>query len=153
MSIIQLHIQPTETSVMAYAMDAVRATRSTQQMSLDFDQKSLQVVDFVLGEWKRLGAPIDQINKSLYAFGSYVGETVRRLQPGAVWHKPAETGEAVTALATLPFLAIKLADGRLYRPINHAFLIMSRAQMEPNFWLAVPRLLNAHQPVTPAVVA
>ncbi len=140
MSVIQLNLQPTESSVMGYAMDAVRATRATQQMSLNFDLASLQIVDFVLGEWKQLGAPIDQINKSLFAFGSYVGETVKRLAPGAGWHKPEGNDERVVALATLPLLAVKLADGQIYRPINHAFLIMSRENMAPNFWEVVKRL-------------
>jgi len=142
MSVIDLQIQPTQTSVKAYAEDAVRATRATQNMTLDYSLSTLQVVDFVLDEWKRLGAPLDQINKSLYAFGSYVGETVKRLQAGAEWFKPEEAEVDAQRLANLPFLALRLADGQLYRPINHAFLIMATKPMEANVWKVTRRLLK-----------
>lgn len=142
MRLIQLNIQPTEESVQAYAEDAIRATRATHRMALDYSLGKLQVVDLVLGEWKRLGAPLDQINKALFGFGSYVGETIRRVQPDAAWFRPEAPDEAVQQLSNLPFLALKLTDGKVYRPINHAFLIMDSKAMEPNFTQVVRRLLG-----------
>lgn len=144
MSVIQFHPQPTEASVRAYARDAVRAMRTIEDTGLDYGMATLPLLDSVLDQWKGLGAPLAQINQSLYAIGSYVGETVKRHEAGADWFKPDDVDPDVEALrlANLPFLALRLAGGQVYRPINHAFLIMATAPMTANFHKVVERLLK-----------
>lgn len=144
----ELGIQPTGTSVRTYAEDAVRAARAIRDEELDFDLAGLAVVDRILADWKGQAVPLDRINKSLYALGSYVGETVMRLQPGATWFKPEPAGDEAARLANLPFLAIRLADARVYRPINHAFLIMALRPMDANVRQVIERLLTAEKPET-----
>jgi hypothetical protein len=125
MAMIQLNIAPTPLSVQGYAGDAVKQMHKVYGFDLDYSVESLRFVDQVLQEWRAGGAPIEAVTKSLYALGSYAGETLRRRIP-AHWIEPPEeqTGE----LNSL-FVFIELADGREWRPIAIAFnALMSGAE-------------------------
>jgi hypothetical protein len=123
MSGIPLHFQPSLDTVQAYAEDAVRLVRQHYNFDISNYQPSrLELVDFILAEWKAGGASVNQVGKSMYVFGSYAGEVLRKMEPGQ-WFKPEETDDPENFL-NYPFLAVKLPDGRIWKPINLAFQFM-----------------------------
>jgi hypothetical protein len=123
MSGIPLHFQPSIDSVRGYAEDAVRLVKQHYNLDLsNYRLSQLELVDFVLNEWKTGGANINQVGKSMYAFGAYAGEVLRNAEPGR-WFKPEGTDNPDNFL-DYPFLAVKLLDGRIWKPINLAFQFM-----------------------------
>jgi hypothetical protein len=140
---IRLDIAPAPGSVQAYAEDAVRNTLRMYKVHLDYSPQSLQYLDSILEEWKKQGAPLDQITKSLYAFGSYAGEVLLGALSGT-WYQP-EAGEGGGILADLPFLAVRLDEGLVWKPINLAFLVIG--EDGHSFFRLFMTLLNEADPV------
>ena len=116
-------IAPGPDTVREYAEDAVRNMLHMYKIQLDYSPQSLRYVDAVLRAWKSGGASLEQITKSLYAFGSYAGEVVLRAAPGR-WVEPSET-KAGGSLEELPFFAVRLDEGSIWKPINLAFVVMT----------------------------
>lgn len=137
---IPLHFQPSVETVQGYAEDAVRLTLEQYRMDLSkYDLASLERVDFVLNEWRHAGADINQIGKSMYAFGAFAGEVLRNLEPGR-WFKPT-TEENPDDFLEYPFLAVRLLDGREWKPINLGFA-MFRSKELVNLRGALEELLS-----------
>ncbi|GAB1596488.1 hypothetical protein [Lysobacter claricitrinus] len=105
---LRLDIAPAPETVRDYAEDAVRNMQAMYGVRLDYSVASLAHVDRVLAEWRDGGAPVEAINKSLYAFGSYAGEVLREQEPGR-WVEPPRADHG--NLDTL-FLFVRLFDGR-----------------------------------------
>lgn len=105
---LRLDIAPAAETARDYAEDAVRNMLKMYGVRLDYTVDSLRHVDRVLAEWRDGGAPLEAINKSLYAFGSYAGEVLREQEPGR-WIAPPEAQHG--SLDTL-FLFVRLFDGR-----------------------------------------
>ena len=125
---IPLHFQPSTETVQGYADDAVRLMLTQYRMDLSkYDLVSLERVDFILNEWRHSGAELNQIGKSMYAFGSFAGEVLRKLEPSQ-WFKP-RTDEDPDNFFEYPFLAIRLHDGRIWRPINLGFEMFSSNEL------------------------
>ena len=116
-------IAPGPGTVREYAEDAVKSMLRMYKVQLDYSPQSLRHVDAVLGDWKSKGAPLEQIIKSLYAFGSYAGEVMLRAAPGR-WVESKEA-KASGSLEELPFLAVHLDGGLTWKPINLAFALMT----------------------------
>jgi len=104
-----------------------------------YDLASLERVDFVLNEWKHGGANINQIGKSMYAFGAFAGEVLRNLEPGR-WFEPT-TEEDPDNFLVYPFLAVRLLDGREWKPINIGFAMFVSDGLV-NFRGALEQLLS-----------
>jgi len=124
MSGIPLHFQPSVESVRGYADDTVRLMKQQYNFDLsDYRASRLETVDFVMNQWKAGGANVNQVGKSMYAFGAYAGEVLRNTEPGR-WFKPEGT-ESPDDFFDYPFLAVRLLDGRVWKPINLAFHFMA----------------------------
>ena len=120
---IPLHFQPSQETVRDYAEDAVRLTMQNYQLDLSrYQPEGLDHVDKILDAWKAGGATVNQVGKSMYTFGAYAGEVLRNLEPGK-WFKP-DDAENADDFGDYPFLAVRLFDGRVWRPVNLAFQIM-----------------------------
>ncbi|MGY4516765.1 hypothetical protein [Lysobacter sp. HA18] len=113
---LRLDIAPAPETVRDYAEDAVRNMQSVYGIRLDYSIASLMHVDRVLAEWREAGAPLQAINKSLYAFGSYAGEVLREQEPGRWTVPPKAQHGSVDSL----FLFVRLFDGREWPPIARA---------------------------------
>lgn len=137
---IPLHFQPSFETVQGYADDAVRLMLSQYRMDLSkYDLASLERIDFILNEWRYSGAELNQIGKSMYAFGSFAGEVLRKLESGQ-WFKP-NTNEASDDFFNYPFLAVKLNDGRIWKPINLGFEMFSSKELV-NFRGSLEKLIS-----------
>ena len=120
---MRLDIAPAPTTVAAYAQDTVRNMARVYKIELDWSIDSLAHVDRALAEWHAKGAPLDAVNKSLYAMGSYAGEVMLRHARGRWAAAPGRqdpSGDIDDA-----FLVVELEGGRRWAPIAlcvHALL-------------------------------
>ncbi|MDR2688621.1 MAG: hypothetical protein LBB76_02540 [Azoarcus sp.] len=95
------------------AVSIVRLARQHYDFDIASYQPSrLELVDFIINEWKNGGANVNPVGKSMYTFASYAGEVLRNMESGR-WFKPEETDNPE-----------KLLDGRIWKPINLAFQFM-----------------------------
>lgn len=80
---IPLHFQPSVETVDGYANDAIRMTQKIYAVDISsFAPSTLRRVDSVLEEWKTGGAKMEQVAKSIYAFGSFAGEVLLKARHG-----------------------------------------------------------------------
>lgn len=128
MSIIRLDIAPHLTTVKAYADDAVKNAKRVYDVDLDYSVQSLMFIDSLLKEWKKEGAPVDKVTKSLYSLGSYAGEVLLGVVAGR-WVMP-DASRDFGAIDEMPFLQVHLADGGIWRPINLVFEVMLEKDLE-----------------------
>lgn len=124
---LRLDIAPTPETARGYADDAVRNMQQVYGVMLDYSVDSLARVDRVLAEWRDAGAPMQAINKSLYAFGSYAGEVLREQEPGR-WIVPPHAPHG--DLDSL-FVFVRLFDGREWHPIARAVAWFADARATP----------------------
>lgn len=103
---IATHLAPDHASVKGYASDAIKNFRKLEKAELDYSLDSLRQIDALLLDWKRQGAPVSQINKSLFAMGSYAGETLLRLKARR-WQAASEETDSQRR-----FLYLRFDDGR-----------------------------------------
>lgn len=113
-----MHLAPDHASVKGYASDAIKNFRKLEKAELDYSLDSLRQIDALLLDWKRQGAPVSQINKSLFAMGSYAGETLLRLKAGR-WQAASEDTDSQRR-----FLYLRFDDGREWHPIYQVFAMM-----------------------------
>jgi hypothetical protein len=86
----------------------------------DFSLKSLQEIDRFFGDHSRDGKPTQagllsqEMGTRIFALGAYIGETIRRAQPKAVWQTDDRDpkGEMNVALV--------LPDGSMCWPVQRA---------------------------------
>lgn len=112
---MRLDIAPWHTTVAGYAQDTVRNMARVYKIDMDWSIDSLVHIDRALAEWHAKGAPLDAINKSLYAMGSYAGEVMLRHARGR-WIDPPGQDDKAGAIDDA-FLVLELADGRRWAPI------------------------------------
>jgi hypothetical protein len=112
---LRLSIAPRHETVADYAGDTVRLMASANKVTMDWSIESLVHIDRMLAAWHKAGAPIDKVNKSMYALGSYAGEVMLRHARGR-WIDPSNADEQVEELSNL-FLCVELEDGRRWAPI------------------------------------
>ncbi len=118
---IAMHLAPDHASVRGYADDAVKNFRKIENIELDYSLDSLKQIDDLLLDWKQRGAPLSQINKSLFAMGSYAGETLLKIKGGS-WQ--AASTQRDDDDAQRRFLYLRLNDGTEWFPIYQVFALM-----------------------------
>jgi len=111
---IRLDVAPDLSNVGEYAASAVDGMQTVYGIQMDYSVASLAHVDRALQEWRDGGAQLDTVAQSLYAFGSYAGEVMRRRLKRGDWTVPPK--ESYGNVDTL-FMFITLPDGREWRPI------------------------------------
>ena len=112
---LRLSIAPRHETVADYAGDTVRIMASAYKITMDWSIDSLLHIDRMLAAWHKAGAPLEKVNKSMYALGSYAGEVMLRHARGR-WIDPSNDDEQVEAMSDI-FLCIELEDGRRWAPI------------------------------------
>jgi hypothetical protein len=112
---MRLDIAPWHTTVAGYAQDTVRNMARVYKIDMDWSIDSLVHVDRALAEWHAKGAPLDAVNKSLYAMGSYAGEVMLRHARGR-WIDPPGQDDKTGAIDDA-FLVVELEGGRRWAPI------------------------------------
>jgi len=141
--LIPLHFQPSTETVRDYAGDAIENMRKMYGADLsDLSPASLRRIDSTLAEWKAGGAQTSQVAKSIYAFGSLAGEVLLKARSGT-WFKPDQPIDE-NDFYEYPFLAVRLSNGAIWRPITIGFQIMDG---EPNasYWKSFAELLSSAQ--------
>jgi hypothetical protein len=79
-----------EQMIATASANAVERARSRYGVTLDFSLDSIRLVDVLLAHVHQefVTAPeLVDINSLAFGFGSYIGETIRRNQPGCVWER------------------------------------------------------------------
>ena len=112
---LRLSIAPRPETVADYAADTVRIMASAYKIQMDGSVESLVHIDRMLAAWHKAGAPLEKVNKSMYALGSYAGEVMLRHARGR-WIDPSNDDEQVEDMADI-FLCVELEDGRRWAPI------------------------------------
>lgn len=137
---IPLHFQPSIETVDGYAGDAIRMTQKVYTVDISsFAPSTLRRVDSVLEEWKTGGAKMEQVAKSIYAFGSFAGEVLLKARHGE-WFKPDQPSNEEDFF-DYPFLAVRLRGGAVWRPINLGFQIMDSVP-NSSYWNSIVDLLG-----------
>lgn len=139
--LIPLHLQPSIQTVSDYAGDTIRIMKKMYGVDLsDFSPSTLRRIDSTLQEWKAGGAKTPQVSKSIYAFGAFAGSVLLKARSGE-WFKPAPPSNELD-FYEYPFLAVRLANGAVWRPITLGFQIM---EGEPNasYWKSFVDLLSS----------
>ena len=94
--------------------------RQLSDERLDFHPGSVRRADLLLGdlaaEAAQAGATVDDMFDTVFSFGAYLGETIRRAW-GGQWVDAAGT----PAAAVLSGPVLQLPDGRLCDPVGRCF--------------------------------
>ena len=112
---MRLDIAPGHATVAGYAQDTVRNMARVYKIDMDWSVDSLVHIDRALAEWHAKGAPLDAVNKSLYAMGSYAGEVMLRHARGR-WIDAPGHGDRSGAIDDA-FLVVELEGGARWAPI------------------------------------
>lgn len=112
---LDMRLAPALSTVTGYAGDVVRNMANVYKVEMDWSLESLAHIDRAIAAWHAGGAPLDQVNKSMYSMGSYAGQVLLRHARGR-WIEPPDSDEQVVEMAGL-FLRIELGDGRHWNPI------------------------------------
>ena len=112
---MRLDIAPGHTTVAGYAQDTVRNMARVYKIDMDWSVDSLVHIDRALAEWHAKGAPLEAVNKSLYAMGSYAGEVMLRHARGRWIDAPGQHDRH--GAIDDAFLVVELEGGRRWAPI------------------------------------
>lgn len=95
------------------AVAFVTRVTARNRLPLDYSERSLRVIDFLLDGLRKGGADRDRAGETLLELGAYVGEVLVR-RAGAVWvdfdaEQRAYFGQPV---------GVRLPDGRVWNPLG-----------------------------------
>ena len=118
---LQLDFMPDKAKQLAN--DAVKVVAQVSGQHLDYSPESLKIIDQVVLKFRKDGKTTGEINKTLVAFGCYVGEVmVRNL--GYKWENPDEKEMALGFDIT----GIRTTDGGLVNPVGKIFKLMKNGE-------------------------
>lgn len=105
--------RPRASEMRACAADFVARATARNRLPLDYSERSLRVVDFMIGGLRKGGADRERPHSVLFGLGAYVGEVLVR-RAGAVWmdfdvHQRAYFGQPV---------GVCMPDGRVWNPLG-----------------------------------
>jgi hypothetical protein len=95
------------------AADFVARVTARHRLPLDYSERSLRVVDFLVDGLRKGGAGRERVRETLFGLGAYVGEVLVR-RAGAVWvdfdaDQRAYFGQPV---------GVRMPDGRVWNPLG-----------------------------------
>ncbi|MFJ8794927.1 hypothetical protein [Streptomyces sp. NPDC102462] len=95
------------------AAEFVARVTARSRLPLDYSERSLRIVDFLLDGLRKGGAPRERNRETLLGLGAYVGEVLVR-RAGAVWvdldaEQRAYFGQDV---------GVRMPDGRIWNPLG-----------------------------------
>ncbi|MFJ9871112.1 hypothetical protein [Streptomyces sp. NPDC101165] len=111
-----------------------RATTRTR-LPLDYSERSLRVVDFLIDGLRKGGADRERARDALFGLGAYVGEVLVR-RAGAAWvdfdaEQRAYFGQPV---------GVRMPDGRVWNPLGRVlnrFEVGGPEDSLQTFWLTL----------------
>jgi hypothetical protein len=97
----------------SYAAAFVARATARNRLPLDYSERSLRVVDFLIDGLRKGGADRERAGETLLGLGAYVGEVLVR-RAGAVWvgfdaDQRAYFGQRV---------GVRMPDGRVWNPLG-----------------------------------
>ncbi len=114
---LRLKFPPTPTHAPQLADSIAEAARDISGVNLDYSRDSLPLVQQVLDGMRADELPLSAIAETLFCFGCYVGEVIRR-NTGATW--VAATGTPLEQYCSWP-LIIAFAPDDVCNPIGKVF--------------------------------
>jgi hypothetical protein len=96
-----------------YAAAVVTRVTARNRLPLDYSERSLRVVDFLIDGLRKGGTDRERVRSTLFRLGAYVGEVLVR-RAGAVWvdfdaEQCAYFGQPV---------GVRMPDGRVWNPLG-----------------------------------
>jgi hypothetical protein len=90
-------------------------TRATvrSRLPLDYSERSLRVVDFLIDGLRKGGADRERVRGALFGLGAYVGEVLVR-RAGAVW---VDFDDEQRVYFGQP-VGVRMPDGRVWNPLG-----------------------------------
>ncbi|RPF35798.1 hypothetical protein EDD92_5823 [Streptomyces sp. TLI_185] len=104
---------PSADEMRSYAAALVARVTARNRLPLDYSERSLRVVDFLIDGLRKGGADRERARETLYGLGAYLGEVLVR-RAGAVWvdfdaDQRAYFGQPV---------GVRMPDGRVWNPLG-----------------------------------
>ncbi|MFD5793296.1 hypothetical protein ACFWIO_07105 [Streptomyces diastatochromogenes] len=97
----------------ACAADFVARATARTRLPLDYSERSLRVVDFLIDGLRKGGADRERARGALFGMGAYVGEVLVR-RAGAVWVDFDADQRAYFGQPT----GVRMPDGRVWNPLG-----------------------------------
>ncbi|MEU6087599.1 hypothetical protein ABZ865_12445 [Streptomyces sp. NPDC047085] len=106
-------VRPYASEMRAYAAAFVARATARSRLPLDYSERSLRVVDFLIDGMRKGGSDPGRAQRVFFGLGAYVGEVLVR-RAGAVWvdfdaDQQAYFGQPV---------GIRMPDGRVWNPLG-----------------------------------
>jgi hypothetical protein len=95
------------------AADFVARVTARHRLPLDYSERSLRVVDFLVDGLRKGGAGRERVRETLFGLGAYVGEVLVR-RAGAVW---VDFDADQRAYFAQP-VGVRMPDGRVWNPLG-----------------------------------
>ncbi|WP_129307224.1 hypothetical protein [Streptomyces sp. L2] len=124
---------PCAAGMSSYAADFVARVTARNRLPLDYSERSLRVVDFLVDGLRKGGADRERARETLFGLGSYVGEVLVR-RAGAVW---LEFDADQRAYFGQP-VGVRMPDGRVWNPLGkvlNRFAAGTPEESLQTFWL------------------
>ncbi|GAA2510380.1 hypothetical protein [Streptomyces longisporus] len=104
---------PCASEMRACAAVLVSRVTARNRLPLDYSERSLRVVDFMIDGLRKGGADLERARGTLFGLGAYVGEVLVR-RAGAVWvdfdaQQRGYFGQPV---------GVRMPDGRVWNPLG-----------------------------------
>src|SRR3954447_11735445 len=104
---------PSAGEMRSYAAAFVVRVTARNRLPLDYSERSLRVVDFLIDGLRKGGADRERARETLYGLGAYVGEVLVR-RAGAVW---VDFDADQRAYFRQP-VGVRMPDGRVWNPVG-----------------------------------
>ncbi|MCZ0987352.1 hypothetical protein [Streptomyces diastatochromogenes] len=105
--------RPRAGEMRACAADFVARATARTRLPLDYSERSLRVVDFLVDGLRKGGADRERARDALSGLGAYVGEVLVR-RAGAVWVDFDADQRAYFGQST----GVRMPDGRVWNPLG-----------------------------------
>ncbi|MEV6052671.1 hypothetical protein [Streptomyces sp. NPDC052107] len=105
--------RPYAEEMRARAAAFVARVTARNRLPLDYSERSLRVVDFLIDGLRKGGADRERACEALFGLGAYVGEVLVR-RAGAVW---VDFDAAQRAYFGQP-IGVRMPDGRVWNPLG-----------------------------------
>lgn len=126
---------PRASDMRSYAASAVTRVTARNRLPLDYSERSLRIIDFLVDGLRKGGVDLERVRETLFGLGAYVGEVLVR-RAGAVWvdfdaDQRAYFGQPV---------GVRMPDGRVWNPlgkVRNRFEAGGPEESLQTFWLTL----------------
>ncbi|MFD9097139.1 hypothetical protein [Streptomyces collinus] len=126
---------PRADEMRSYAADFLARATARNRLPLDYSERSLRVVDFLIDGLRKGGADREGARSALLGLGAYVGEVLVR-RAGAVWVDFDAGQRAYFDQA----VGVRMPDGRVWNPLGkvlNRFELGGPQESLQTFWLTL----------------